>query len=609
MRKCVFVGASRKDSSDGARVKSVRRAAVAVVEQMEPRTLLTKIVPDGGNVQIVEVNGTNGNDTIVVDGNTVKVNGVVKQTFHVQAGLFVKAMGGTDTISINKTGAFLLIVAVDAGAGNDVVNVGGGNFDANIKCLVEAEQSEVVNLDDHLNNSGADIFISSSSITSSQSVGEIDLLPGHSQKLKLTMGNGADHIDAADAVLPITATLGGGADSMFSGEKNDSISGGAGNDTVDGFDGNDTITGDGDNDQIIGENGNDVISGGDGKDMLDGGANDDKIDGGAGDDNLIGGSGNDSLTGGAGSDQETGGAGSDVYLFAKATSLELDTVTELQNDAGNDVLDFSAMTTTVQVDLSALTLATMQDRSISPSAMSARSFETAIGGTAGDVLQSDQNVATTLIGNGGKDTLVGGPGSELLVGGAGDDLLIGSSGNDTLDGGDGSDQLLGGPGNDVYRFAKANAAQTDTIQEVNGPDVDRLDFSAMTTQVTVNLLSDTLATMTNRTVKTQIAGEFAFIEQVIGGSAADKITGNNANNTLIGNGGNDTIFGNGGSDSIEGDAGNDQLTGGAGTDKLFGGNNNDKLFGADGSKDTLDGGSGMDSLGSSDAIDVKVSIP
>jgi Ca2+-binding RTX toxin-like protein len=130
-----------------------------------------------------------------------------------------------------------------------------------------------------------------------------------------------------------------------------------------------------------------------------------------------------------------------------------------------------------------------------------------------------------------------------LSGGNGNDSLYGSGGNDSLNGGEGSDLLAGSSGDDTYVFSNATAAQTDTINETSSNGTDKLDFSTVATAVTIKLNSDTLATMTNRTVKTLTAGTYANIENAVGGTGADNITGNNAANKLYGGGGNDSIDG------------------------------------------------------------------
>jgi Ca2+-binding RTX toxin-like protein len=181
----------------------------------------------------------------------------------------------------------------------------------------------------------------------------------------------------------------------------------------------------------------------------------------------------------------------------------------------------------------------------------------------------------TINGGDGNDILNGGSGNDSLLGGNGNDQLNGGGGDDVLNGGAGNDTELGGAGNDRYVFGPATAAEVDVIGETAGNGTDTLDFSAMTTAVTVKLNNDTLATMTNRTVKTQTAGQFANIENVVGGSGNDTITGNAAANLLQGGAGNDTFFAQDGTTN----------------------------------KDTVDGGAGTDVVGSKDPSDVILNVP
>lgn len=219
-------------------------------------------------------------------------------------------------------------------------------------------------------------------------------------------------------------------------------------------------------------------------------------------------------------------------------------------------------------------------------------FATVNGKTS--VFHDGQLTAATIRAGASNDTVtVSGQRGVSIFGEAGNDTIQGGGGNDSLTGGDGNDLLVGNSGSDVYAFGNAAIAETDTVGEAaNLGTGDTLDFSAATVGVTVNLASDTLATMTNRTVKTQAAGQWANLENATGGTAADKLTGNAAVNVLRGGAGNDTLTGAAGADSLYGDAG---------TDSLFGGGDN--------VKDLLDGGLDTDVKGSADAIDTLVSVP
>ncbi len=338
---------------------------------------------------------------------------------------------------------------------------------------------------------------------------------------------------------------------------------------------------------------------------LNGGTENDLLIGGSGNDVLIGGAGDDWLNGGDGSDTLTGGVGNDVYAFSETSTNQSDTIVEAAGDAA-DALNFGAMTTAVTVDLTSdSALATMSHRIVNVgSAGQSANIENVFGGAGNDVITGNA-VANVIYGYGGNDTLSGGDGSDqldggqgndllkggnqddVLSGGAGSDFLKGEGGDDLLDGGDGFNTLAGGAGDDNYLFFAATVNQVDTVLELAAEGNDTLNFSALTTAVTVNLGSDTaLATMDHRIVQAG-AGQSANIENASGGSANDQITGNAADNLLKGNGGNDTISGAGGNDILLGGQGNDTLKGisgrniligGAGTDLLLGGSDDDLLL-------------------------------
>ncbi len=219
-------------------------------------------------------------------------------------------------------------------------------------------------------------------------------------------------------------------------------------------------------------------------------------------------------------------------------------------------------------------------------------------------------IGITFNGGIGNDTALGGSGSETLNGGDGNDSLTGGAGNDLLTGGLGDDVLLGGTGNDTYAFHDTDTAEIDTLTELSGSGtgIDVLDFSALTTAVTVNLTSElALATHINRTVKTSATGTTKLapnFENVLGGLGDDSLIGNAAANSLAGGAGNDTmksaagndtLNGGLGNDGLLGEDGNDQLNGDAGSDTIIGGVGNDVLHGGD-NDDTVIGGLGNDSL-------------
>jgi Ca2+-binding RTX toxin-like protein len=209
--------------------------------------------------------------------------------------------------------------------------------------------------------------------------------------------------------------------------------------------------------------------------------------------------------------------------------------------------------------------------------------------------------ADTIDGKGGEDRIAGLAGDDTLLGGAGDDLIEGGDGNDHIDGGAdddvifgdaGNDILIGGLGNDVIKGNAGNdtfvvTSTADGRDSYDGGDgIDTLDLSGLSQSITLTL-KDGATTYATDTIEN--------IENVIGGSAADKLTGNALDNVLAGNAGDDTLKGGAGNDTLDGGEGIDDLDGGAGNDTLLGGAGDDVLKGGAGD-DVIKGGAGSDTL-------------
>lgn len=121
-----------------------------------------------------------------------------------------------------------------------------------------------------------------------------------------------------------------------------------------------------------------------------------------------------------------------------------------------------------------------------------------------------------------------------IFGGLGNDILTGSFQQDTIDGGPGTDVIDGSDGDDI----------------------------------------------------------------ITGGAGDDQIQGGRDSDTIDGQVGDDTIDGGIGDDVIHGSVGADRITGGSGVDKLFGDAGKDILNSRDGAIDTLDCGTGKDTIDS-----------
>ena len=181
--------------------------------------------------------------------------------------------------------------------------------------------------------------------------------------------------------------------------------------------------------------------------------------------------------------------------------------------------------------------------------------DTLFGGTGNDVLT----------GNSGNDSLYGGTGNDTLFGGTGADTLNGDAGNDSITGGTGSDRIIL---NDDFGIDNI-----DGSEDAGNADVDLLDASTMTTDITLDLSgadpeSGTLTSGTNTAI-------FSNIEQVVTGSGDDTITGGTGTQNVITGAGDDTVTSTGtGADTIATGAGNDTITFSEG-DSIDGGTGDD----------------------------------
>lgn len=300
-------------------------------------------------------------------------------------------------------------------------------------------------------------------------------------------------------------------------------------------------------------------------DTLIGDATDQVLKGGRGDDSIDGGAGDDTINGGAGIDSVDGGDGTDTADF---------TGVKMYSRKGLDINLAEGLVTD---------LFGTKEKFVN--------FENVIGSSSGD-------------------SITGTSGKNVLRGEAGNDMITGGSGDDTIDGGRGIDKIYGGSGGDTIKLSERFGK--DAIkggEDTDGGDIDVLDASGMTSDVTLDLSGDpadgesgTLTQMSGRPVGRSKA-TFSEIEQVLLGAGNDTVIGSHEADHVDSGAGNDTMFGGAGDDTFRGEGGNDNITGGLGADALYGGAGADVLKGdqsgsldpADGN-DSLYGGSGEDWL-------------
>lgn len=271
-------------------------------------------------------------------------------------------------------------------------------------------------------------------------------------------------------------------------------------------DNNDAIlTGDAANDDLIEANGgNDTVFAADGDDEVYGGTGDDTIDGGVGNDTLF------------------GEDGSDIFTIADADGTDTITGGEDVGGADVDTVDFSGVTGTDGV-----TVTYDGDESADYAVGATGSdgtfdeIEGVIGTDNADVIDATLDTAGFIADTGaGDDTIIGGAGDDDITAGTGDDQIVITDGfgNDTIDGG-------------------ADAG--------NG-DVDVLDGSSLTEDLTVDMTAPEAGTISNGTDTTS----FSEIEEIVLGSGDDSV---------IGSAGDDVVNLGQGTDTINAGAGDDQI--------------------------------------------------
>ena len=384
-------------------------------------------------------------------------------------------------------------------------------------------------------------------------------------------------------------------DTLRGGDDDDVLEGGLGNDALDGGNGADTASY---ADRTASEPVIASIPGGGGGvigeadtytsiESLAGGAGDDTLTQGPGDGDLSGGGGNDTLRPGLGTGTVNGGAGSDTVDYSGLA----------------DPLTANLATGTATATGLSHTLARRRERHRrqrrrQPDRLRRRQRAARRARRRHDQRRRRRGHARR---RGDNDT---------ITGGAGDDVIEGSAGNDHLTGDDGADVLTG------------------------GQDTDTVSYAAKTARVVV-----TLDGIANDGVGGTEGDNVVSTENLVGGSAGDRLVGDQAANLLQGGAGDDELIGAGNSDLLEGGIGRDTasyedhaaddpvrvsladappggggrderdtldsievLRGGAGPDTLIGSTGDEGLFGGLGS-DTLVGGGGNDVISGEEGND------
>jgi Ca2+-binding RTX toxin-like protein len=542
-----------------------------------------------GKVDSVAVNGTNGDDTIQVQGagTSVAVSGLAALVTIANAeatdALLVNALGGDDVVNATSLPAGVMKLTVDGGAGDDTL----------------------------LGSQGADVLLG---------------------------GDGDDSVfgDNGDDV----AFLGAG-DDVFRWAPGD------GNDVVEGQDGVDTLVFDGAN---IAEN-IDILANGGRALFLRNIANVvmDLNDVEAIDFNALGGADNIVVGDLSGTDVTKVNIDLAGVIGGAAGDKQVDSVT-VNATNGDDVIAIASVGGKIVV--SGLQAQVILDHAeagdkLVINGLGGDDVINASGLEAGKIaLQVNGGLGNDIvIGSEGNDTVNGGDGDDVALLGAGNDTFVWNPGDDddTVEGQDGVDTLLFNGANiaeHIDIFANGGRALftrdiANVTMDLN--DVERIEFHALggsdsvrvhdlsgtdVTEVVIDLAAAIGGTAGDGQVDTvavdatngdDIAVVTSVGSQVIvfGLSAQVSVDHAEAGDKLVINtlGGDDVIdatslpagkmalqlFAGAGDDIVLGSAGNDLIDGGAGDDVLLGGGGNDTIDGGAGD-DVLLGDSGNDTF-------------
>jgi serralysin len=145
-------------------------------------------------------------------------------------------------------------------------------------------------------------------------------------------------------------------------------------------------------------------------------------------------------------------SGDDTYVFSNTTSPFTKVIWD---GGGNDTIDASAQTRSVEIELSS--------GAFSSIGISSYSYYYAYSAIDNISIAFDTDIENA-VGGSGADTLIGNSLNNSLSGGSGGDTLKGENGDDTLKGAAGADWLYGGNGNDflsgdarAVQFCSSNA--------------------------------------------------------------------------------------------------------------------------------------------------------
>ncbi|WP_187429514.1 hypothetical protein ROLI_042270 [Roseobacter fucihabitans] len=197
------------------------------------------------------------------------------------------------------------------------------------------------------------------------------------------------------------------------------------------------------------------------------------------------------------------------------------------------------------------------------------------------------------------DVITTGLGGSTVLAGSGSKTVFGQGGNDIINASSGGGEYFGGGGNDTI-FASNTANETLD----GGTGIDTLNTTLFNGTYSVNMVTgvtnfapESFINFENITMgngnNTVVGTSGANI--IITGTGDDTISAGAGNDTINTGAGNDTVNASSGNDTIFLGSGNDTATS-SGTDTIFGQGGNDLIFAGLGLPETLDGGTGIDTL-------------
>ena len=236
--------------------------------------------------------------------------------------------------------------------------------------------------------------------------------------------------------------------------------------------------------------------------------------------------------------------------------------------AGSQTLNVNNITGTglATINASAITGATTQLQVIANNSTVALTFtggsnegQTLVGtGSGNDVINAGSGILLAS-GNAGNDSITGGALADDLSGGAGNDTLNGLAGNDVFNGGVGADVIDGGAGTNTYTAIgldgaldgglNASAGQVInlgnalSLNDVNTLTRGAFFLSGQATGVASNTANYLFAGAAPNVLNANVVDTLANIQNITGSGGADLIVGSAGANVINAAGGDDTVAG------------------------------------------------------------------